>query len=182
MERIYNGMTLMQLIKALNWQRKRAEAWKQEAINRGWAGFPLKKVAVLVVALLLALSAHAQTPGAGTDHGISGSWSAPTGYSSTLTLNGYTATITPPPGVTSSVTVGQCAAGATTNCIASGATTFTWKPGGVIYCGTWTISVVANYTDSVQGPEVSVPLTTTMTEACPLVLSPVTGLSATAIP
>ena len=139
------------------------------------------KVFALAV-LALATLAHAQTPAAGTDHGLSGTWIAPTGYSSTLTLNGYTATITPPPGVNNVVTIAQCSGTATANCIATGATSFAWMPGGTIYCGQWTISVVANYTDSTGAAQVSAPLTTTVSEACPLVLSPVTGLTVTTIP
>lgn len=137
---------------------------------------------VLLLMLFAAGTAMAQTPATGTDHGLSGTWGAPTGYSSTLTLNGYTATITPPTGVTGTITVGQCSSTVTTNCIAAAATTFVWKPGGVIYCGTWTISVVADYTDSSGNPQVSAPLTTTVAEACPLVVSPVTGLTGATIP
>lgn len=126
--------------------------------------------------LALAGGCYAQTtPPASTYHTIAESWTAPVSWngtgssvpcSATVTtycVSGYTETITPPPGVTGTTVVN-----ATT-------TSYSWAPGGPLYCGTWNISVVANWLDGSGAPAVSAPLTGTTVVSCPFIASPATG-------
>lgn len=128
-------------------------------------------VAVLAMGAAMQVQVQAQTPPAGVNKSIITAWTPPPGTLCGTTgtkacLLGYTETLTPPAGVpgVDTVAIGQVA-------------TFTWSPGGNLYCGTWGISLVANWLDDNGVAAVSAPLTGTVVEPCPFVASPATGLS-----
>lgn len=131
----------------------------------------IKKLLILVLVFGLALTGHAQTPALGTHTGILASWTAPVGVAcsssvTTACVKGYTETVTPPAGVpgVNIVSVGLVSS-------------YTWKPGGNLYCGTWMVSLVANWLDGSGNAVASAPVTATAVEPCPFVPSPVMGLS-----
>ena len=119
----------------------------------------------LLLFLALAPAVLAQTtpvPVLGPANTITVKWTPPPAQSG-LTLNGYTVTVTPPLGATTGpVTLAQCLAGSTANCIATGASTVVWTASGGLYEGSWGISVVANYTNSLGNAVASPPATDTV--------------------
>ena len=133
----------------------------------------MKKLLAILI-LGLAGSIHAQT--LGTDTGLQISITAPLGSQCTTTLltsclKGYTATITPP------------VAGSTPIVVPIGlVSTYTWRPGGDLYCGTWSISLVANWLNASGVATPSTAVTGTAVEPCPFVASPVTGVSVKPVP
>lgn len=134
------------------------------------------KLRGLVVSALLAgatLLAGAQTPPQGTDTKILTTWTQPPGYvpcSSTVTsgcITGYTEKLTDPTGAIT--TVPTCSATVTTNCIGPVAT-YTWGPGGNLYCGTWKITLATNYLDGNGAAGISSPpAAVSVVEPCPFV-------------
>lgn len=141
----------------------------------------LKKFILLGV-LAYSLHAYAQVPAAGVDHGLKATWNSPSIYCTTTTtsacIKDYTETITPPTGVTS----GVIPLTVTSSSDVSGVVTSSWKPGGTLFCGTWTVSVVANYLNFGGVAATSNPVSTTVLEPCPFVANPVTGLGISLIP
>jgi hypothetical protein len=135
----------------------------------------------LALALLLCAPAlHAATPPGSTQYQhINSTWSAPnTTYPvcsatvKTYCLSSYTLNNIDPYGNPSIITVpnGGIPAG--------GAVSYSWTPGGYLYCGAWTVSVTANYLDGTGSGVTSSTVSTTVQVSCPLTPSPVTGLSA----
>jgi hypothetical protein len=133
---------------------------------------------VALAAAVCAPPVHAQTtPAESIYHTINESWTAPVSWngtgpsvpcSATVTtycVSGYTETLTPPVGVTG------------TNVLAVTTTSYSWSPGGALYCGTWTVSVVANWLDGNGVAAVSAPLTGITVVSCPFTASPATGLT-----
>jgi hypothetical protein len=144
----------------------------------------MKRIATLLAPLaalcLCASAAHAQT--VGVNHAIQAAWIPPSGAvqcSSTVTtscLEGYTENLVPPAGQTVSVyvnlqTTPECDPSAspavTQNCMASGGTGYTWAPGGALFCGSWTVSLVANYLDAGGNAATSAAIQASVTEPCP---------------
>lgn len=135
----------------------------------------MKRLLFLVFAL--AIAAHAQTPAASAFHTITTSWTAPVGWtgsgasapcSSTVTnfcVSGYTETITPPAGVTGTAIVTMTA------------TSYAWSPGGALYCGTYNVSIVANWLNGSGVAVASAPVTASAVVSCPFTASPATGLT-----
>jgi hypothetical protein len=141
-----------------------------------------RSVLTLFAILALVAGCYAQsTPPASTYHTITESWTAPVSWngtgssvpcSATVTtycVASYTETITPPPGVTG------------TTVLTATTTSYAWAPGGLLYCGTWNISVVANWLDGNGNAAVSAPLTGTTIVSCPFTASPATGLTSKVI-
>jgi len=114
--------------------------------------------------------------------GMSLSWTEPplpTGVvacSSTVTTNcwkGYQATITPPSGSGGAVTT------INDSTLTNALTTYTWRPGGALYYGTWTVSLVATGVGSVSN---SLPATATVVyNAPPATLASPTNVTATPV-
>ncbi len=127
--------------------------------------------------LVCAAGLHAQTtPPASTDHTFTVNWSLITGYppcSATVTkacIWGYTETITSPLSPTDQSVIPSCSATVTTNCLGPTSSTFAYTPGGLLYCGTWTGSLVTNYLDGNGNAAVSTPPgTVTAVATCPFV-------------
>jgi len=130
----------------------------------------------LIFALFaLALSASAQTPALSQYHTITEQWGAPLSWNgsgssvpcsanvTSFCVHDYTETLTPPTGSVVLLT-------------ASG-TTYSWSPtsGGALYCGTWTVSIVANWLDGSGNPVSSAPLVGSTVVPCPFVASPAVG-------
>lgn len=140
----------------------------------------MNKLKLLALATVFALSvpaAHAQSCTTGTDGGLQLNWTAPPATSG-ITVTGYTVTITPPVcSATTPITLTQCTGSTTTNCIASNATTVTWRPGGPLYYGSWQVSVVANGTNSFSGAALnpSAPATATVLYAPSVSITPTPG-------
>ena len=157
-------------------------------MKKVWVGF--------IVALLAVAMAQGQTTGSDTK--IKAVFHTPAGTAAypyvlcssgvtTSCLQGYTETLTPPvTGATQATVTSACTGTATLNCFtgpdANGNITGVWSPGGNLFTGTWTVSVVANWLDNTGKAVASAPLTTTVVEAVPFVPSPVTGLSASPQP
>lgn len=121
---------------------------------------------------LLAGAVHAQAvPAASIYKTLTATWSAPISSvpcSATVTTNcvsGYTETITPPAGVTG------------TTAVTSTTTSYAWSPGGLLYCGTWGISLVANWLDGSGAAATSAPITASAVAACPFIPNPATAVS-----
>lgn len=144
-----------------------------------------------ILALFFFLAAYvpaaAQTNPTGPDGGISSTWNAPvdsvtgnaapTLCSATVKLSclsSYTETFQPP---------ASTGAGPTAVTVANNLTTSTWRPGGPLYCGVWTLTLVANWVDNLGGTSPSTPITTTATETCSVTTkpNPPTNLKATLI-
>lgn len=138
-----------------------------------------KVIIALLLAGALSVSVKAQSvPPASAYRTITESWTAPISWTgagssvpcsvtvTTYCVSSYTETLTPPPGVTGSNVV----------TVAATATTNDWTPGGALYCGTWGISVIANWLDGSGQAISSAPLTGTTLVACPFTASPATGL------
>ena len=150
----------------------------------------MRKLLFSFALLALAAPAHAQAPAQGTDHGIGATWIRPVNQidcSSTVSkscLLGYTETITPPVGVAGSNVIANCAlTGSPSPCIAASATNYAWAPvPGPLYCGQWSVSLVANYLDASGNPTASSAISATVTEPCPFVPVPPTGLGVTLTP
>lgn len=151
----------------------------------------MRKILLSLSLLALAVSTHAQAaPAVGTDHGISATWTAPSGQtacSSTVTkscLLGYTETITPPAGVQGSNVIADCTlTNSPLPCIAAVATSNAWAPvPGPLYCGAWSVTLVANYLDASGNPVASSSISATVTEPCPFVPAAPTGLVITLTP
>lgn len=135
----------------------------------------------LIIALLVPTAALAQTttPPASQYHTITEGWGQPLNWNaagnavpcsatlSTYCLSSFTETLTPPPGVSGTVIL-SVAAGA-------GPYSNAWTPGGALYCGTWNVSVVANWMDGNGQPAASAPLTGTAVVSCPFTASPAAG-------
>ena len=157
----------------------------------------MKKAFIFVAGFLWMAAAIAQTvPQASTDHNFVGSWTAPLNqagtapgancstYGGTATVScikGYTVTIVTPPGVPGPAPiVTNCASGATTNCLKPGDTGFTWTPGGPLYCGNWSYTLVANWLDDSGNASNSVSVTSPLASAAcpPFVASPATAPTA----
>lgn len=133
---------------------------------------------------LAAAVANGQTvPPQGINTGIQVNWTPPTGTacSATVTsscIQGYTETITPPLGAPGgNVVIPNCNLAVTTGCIGA-VSTYTWKPGGNLYCGNWGISLVVNWLNGSGVAVASTPLTGVTNEPCPFVASPATGMVA----
>jgi hypothetical protein len=135
----------------------------------------------LFLALLLTPTAVlAQAPPVSTSHTITESWTIPISWSgsglsvgcsvniNTYCVQSYTETITPPTGggAATVLPVGVGTGNTITNA---------WTPGGALYCGTWNVSVVANWLDGSGLPSVSAPLVGTVSVTCPFTPSPATG-------
>lgn len=145
------------------------------------AGFGALLVAMIV---LSPLAAHAATtaPVSTQYQHIANTWNAPnstypdcSATVTTLCLSSYTYTATPPAN-----TGGPSVATVPNGGIGAGAqVSYTWGPGGFLYCGAWTLSVVANYVDSTGASVSSSADTANVTVQCPLAPSPATGLSGT---
>jgi hypothetical protein len=137
----------------------------------------------LVASCVLAMAAHAATPMSTQYQHIKNTWVVPNSTypncSATVAvacLNSYTYTAVDPNGSPNIVTLPNGG-------IASGASFgYTWGPGGFLYCGTWSTSVVVNYIDSTGASVSSTAISTTAAVACPLVPSPATGLGSTPAP
>lgn len=140
------------------------------------------KALPLALLCLLASLGTAQTLSNQYQH-INNTWNAPNSTypdcSTTVLkscLNTYTYTAVPPSGSTVIATVpnGSILAGAQVS--------YQWGPGSFLVCGTWNLSVVANYIDS-TGAVVSSSADTAQTVVpCPLAASPATGLASTPAP
>lgn len=140
---------------------------------------------ILAVAVVMyAASAFAATPVASNKYQhISNTWNAPnstypdcTSIGSVACLDTYTFMAAPPAGTggaTSIITVpnGGIAAG--------GVVSYLYGPGGYLYCGTWTVSVVANYRDDAGASVQSSADSATVVVPCPLTASPATNLVST---
>jgi hypothetical protein len=141
------------------------------------------KLRLTILAVLLcgsALFATAATPVSNQYTKIVSAWNAPASTypdcSATVTtycLSTYTFTATSPTGSNAILTV------ANGGIPAGGAVSYTYAPGGYLYCGTWGISVTANFIDGSGAGVSSSPVAITLAVPCPLTPSPVTGLSAT---
>lgn len=161
----------------------------------------MKLPKIFTFILFVAAVASAQVaPPAGSDTKITSKWGEPIGTVqwpaqycapgsvTTACIQGYTLTLTPPAGVGAAVVIPTCAAGTTATyppCIppTTGNTiSYVWSPGGNLYCGTWGVSVAANWLDSSGNAISSAPLEVAVVEPCPFVASPATGLSATPTP
>lgn len=140
----------------------------------------MKKILVSLAFLLLAGYSSAQTaPPLSQWHTITEGWAAPvnwngTGVSlpcsgtvTTYCVDGYTETLTPPSGGGNSAILS----------VPATSTTEAYAPGGALYCGTWNISVVANWLDGNGIPETSAPLTGTTVVSCPFIAAPATSLT-----
>lgn len=140
----------------------------------------MKKLIGISIGLILALSVYAQTnPPLSQYHTITESWAAPVGWngagsstpcSSTVTtycVNGYTETLTPPNGGGSNAILS----------VPATSVTEPYAPGGALYCGTWNVSVVANWLDGNGAAVASAPLTGTTVVTCPFTAAPATSLT-----
>jgi hypothetical protein len=148
----------------------------------------MKRIALIVALLLLPTAVLAQT--AGTDHTIKVGFTQPgdspgfpmqycTPTLKTSCVAGYTEKLTDP--ATANVTTQLIMAGSTD--IVGTAITHSWSPGGNLYCGTWGISIVANWFDNKGVAVDSSALTGSVQEPCPFVASPAKGpLSVTVLP
>lgn len=146
---------------------------------------------LLTALLALTTLVSAQTPPFGKDTGIKSTFNAPAGATAgsfapycSATLNtfcvvNYSEFFTPPAGVSG----GAIPVTITSSSDVGGLVTFTWKPSGGLYCGTWGTSVIANWKDGSGNAAVS-PVTTAAPtqEPCPFTASPVTGLVSTPTP
>ena len=140
---------------------------------------------ILPLCFLVSLSAYGATPVSTQYQHIQNTWNAPNSTypdcSATVTtscLSSYTYTATPPAG-----TGGPAITTVPNGGIASGAqVSYLWGPGGFLFCGTWNLSVVANYVDSSGASVSSSAVTATTAVSCPLAPSPVTGLNSTPAP
>lgn len=139
----------------------------------------------LAAAMALVSLAHAATPPVSNKYQhIYYTWVAPNSTfpdcSATVTsscLSNYTLSQTPPSGVaavTLTIANGSVAAGGTVS--------YVYGPGGFLYCGTWNVSVVANYLDEAGATVPSAAFPATVAVPCPLAASPVTGLLGTPAP
>lgn len=151
----------------------------------------MKRLLFLVFAL--AIAAHAQAvPPFGAQHGWVLSFGEPAGTTQfpavyctstvkTSCIVGYTALITPPVGAPGGVaTIPPCSGTATTGCFSSAdysgtAVQYSWEPGGLLYCGTWGFSVVANWLDNSGAAVSSTSVTASGVESCPFVAGPPSG-------
>jgi hypothetical protein len=137
--------------------------------------------ALTFVVLSMAAAGSAQTaPAIGADGGYQVSFVSPSVVAcpaGTACLYGYTLVITPPFGA--SVTFPPCSATVTGNCLSAASTTFTYRPSGGLYCGTWSATVTANYLDGSGNPvsSVAVPAGSPAVEPCPFVASPVSSVA-----
>ena len=135
------------------------------------------KIAALALAFFAA-SCFAQTaPPASIYHTMTESWTAPLSWSGTgssvpcsttlqtYCVSSYTETLTPPQGVTGTIV------------LTAPTTSYAWAPGGFLYCGEWTVSVVANWRDGNGAAAVSLPLVGTEVVPCPFTASPATALT-----
>lgn len=140
----------------------------------------MKRILFLAALLLaFAVAGEAQTtPPASTFHTITTSWNVPASWTgiglsvpcnlptvATFCVTGYTQTITSPPGVASTAIVTTTATG------------YTWTPGGALYCGTYGLSVVADWLNGSGVAVASAPLAGTVTVSCPFTAAPPTGLT-----
>lgn len=121
---------------------------------------------------------RAQTPSLSQYHTITEQWGAPaswngTGVSvpcsasvTTYCVSGYTETLTPPPGSPIGAIL-----------LTPSGVVYSWSPsgGGALYCGTWSVSIVANWLDGSGAPVSSAAITGTTPVPCPFTASPATG-------
>lgn len=139
----------------------------------------MKKLLLFLASFLFLPAVFAQSvPPASQFHTITESWTAPVSWngtgssvpcSATITtycVSSYTETLTPPPGVPGGSVI-----------LSVSGVSNAWAPGGALYCGTWGVSVVANWMDGNGSPASSLPLTGTVAVTCPFTASPATGLS-----
>lgn len=133
---------------------------------------------LFVLTLMLPMAALAQAvPPLSQYHTIQENWIAPVSWDGTSSsvpcsvsvntycVSSYTETLVPPVGSAIVLT-------------ASGVS-YSWSPpnGAALYCGTYQVSIVANWHDGGGNTAVSVPLTGTTVVPCPFTASPVTGLT-----
>ncbi len=144
----------------------------------------VQRMLPVLIGIALALPAIAATaPASNQYQHIKNTWNVPgSAYpdcSTTVTtscLSSYAFTAVDPTGASNVATVpnGGIAAG--------GVVSYTWGPGGYLYCGTWSTSVVAVYLDSSGASVSSSPVTSTAAVPCPLVASPAADLVSTPAP
>lgn len=151
----------------------------------------MKFRSLLFVILFLAafgiFTPTAQAQSTGNDGGVQLNWTAPldsvtntqppTLCSGTVTkscLNNYTATFTSP----------VTGAGAIAITVASNAVTYTYRPGGKLFCGTWNFTLTANWVDNNGGAEASATVPGTINEPCAVTTkaNPPTGVTAITVP
>lgn len=139
-----------------------------------------RKISLSIFLALAAIVLPAQSlPPASIYHTITETWAAPANWngtgpsipcSGTVTtlycVSSYTETLTPPPGVAGSIIL----------TVPGSSVSNPWAPGGALYCGTWSISVVANWIDGTGTPVASAPLTGTTNVACPFTANPATAI------
>jgi hypothetical protein len=138
----------------------------------------MRKLLLIMLVCAIAPLMHAQTPPLSTYHTITEQWGAPASWngtgtsvpcSSTITsfcVSGYTETLTPPPGSP----IGPIL-------LTPSGVVYSWSPsaGGALYCGTWNVSIVANWLDGSGQPVSSSAITGSTIVPCPFTPSPATG-------
>lgn len=151
----------------------------------------MKKIALFCLFAFAAVLSHAQTQSNQYKH-INTTWKGNESYLAcnfTATpavnaacINGYQITLTPPSGSGAPAVIPACTATVATNCVGPG-NSYSWAPGGFLYSGTWTVSIVLQYLDSSGAQQQLAGVTTTAVVPPPFVPpSPVTGPTATVAP
>lgn len=128
-----------------------------------------------LLAFTLVSNAQAATPLPSADHSIVSFWTPASGLtcpssSPVSCISGQTLTLTPPTGGGSPVVVP----------LTTGLATYTFTPGGFLFCGIWTVSLVTNGFDQTGTAAVSSAVSATAVAPCPFVVPPATGLGVTA--
>lgn len=138
----------------------------------------MRKLLVSSFLFLCSLMLGAQTLSTQYKH-INSSWNKPNttlpdcGSATQTCLRDYTLTIKDPTGKSTDVQVA----------LASGTTVSnSWTPGAFLNCGTYSVSVVANYYDTPNSVVTSSPVSTTTSVSCPITANPPSGLTASPAP
>lgn len=130
---------------------------------------------LFLVFVLAASTASAQSSPTGADGAIPITWTAPldsvtgnanptlcTGAVTLACLSSYTASFQPP----------VTGLGSTTVTVANNVTAYTWRPGGKLFCGSWSVSLIANWIDNLGHTSPSTAATTTVDEPCTVTTKP----------
>jgi hypothetical protein len=133
----------------------------------------MKKLAIALIVALSGTIGMAQTQSTQYKH-IANTWDAATPLTVCATgatapiscVKDYIFTLTDPTAKSNTVT------------FAYPATSYTWGPGGFLYCGTWQANLAIEYFDDQGTAKTTTGNGTTATVACPFTVSPPSGLKA----
>jgi len=128
----------------------------------------MKKALPLLLLALACVLGSAQTTSTQYQH-IGYSWTPGTlaVCSTTLTkscVKDYVLNVTDPTG-----------AAQPTITVAYSLSSYTYGPGGFLYCGTWNASLAIEYLDETGAAKISLPATVATVVSCPFVVSPPSG-------